>query len=51
MQGGLIERTAKRLERVFLMPFQALYRKIRKLWNPDSFASQVVQDVRKGMGK
>ena len=51
MQGGLIRRTAKRLERVFLMPFQVLHRKIRKILNPDSFASQVVQDVRKGIGK
>lgn len=51
MQSGLIARTANKLKRALLMPFQTVYRKVRRILSPESFASQVVRDVRKGIGK
>ena len=50
MKTGLIEYTAKRLKRVLIAPIQTLFRKIKRMLSPESFASQVVGDVRKGIG-
>lgn len=49
MQGGFIARTARRLSHILTAPFQVVFRKFRRMLSPDSFSSQVLSDVRKGI--
>ena len=51
MQGGLIGRTARRLSHILMAPVQVVIRKGKRMLSPDSFASKVLSDVRKGIGK
>ncbi len=49
MQGGLIGRTARRLSHILMAPVQVVIRKGKRMLSPDSFASKVLSDVRKGI--
>ncbi|MDE7062897.1 MAG: hypothetical protein K2O73_06605, partial [Lachnospiraceae bacterium] len=49
MQGGLIERTARRLSHIITAPVQMVIRKAKRTFSADTFASKVLGDVRKGI--
>lgn len=51
MQGGLIGRTARRLSHILMAPVQVVIRKAKRTISPDSFASKVITDVRKGINQ
>ena len=51
MQGGLIGRTARRLSHILMAPVQVVIRKAKRTLSPDSFASKVLTDVRKGVNQ
>ena len=51
MQGGLIGRTARRLSHILMAPVQVVIRKGKRMLSPDSFASKVLSDVRKGINQ
>ncbi len=51
MQGGLIGRTARRLSHILMAPIQVVIRKAKRTLSPDSFASKVLTDVRKGVNQ
>ena len=51
MRGGLIGRTARRLSHILTAPFQVIFRKAKRMVSPESFASKVLSDVRKGISQ
>ena len=51
MRGGLIGSTARRLSHILTAPFQVIFRKAKRMVSPESFASKVLSDVRKGISQ
>lgn len=51
MQGGLIGRTAKKLSHILTAPFQVTFRKVKRMFSPESFSSKVLSDVRRGISQ